>query len=70
MGTPRIVNSGKFEKTVGTGTEEVEPPFENLGTIKVETGKVEFKKPRVAELSTQLGWREPIVAGAAAPGMR
>ncbi len=66
-GTPVIVNSGLFEKTAGTGTVEVEPDFENLGSIKEETGKLHFLKPITAEQATQLGGSENPSAPGQAP---
>ncbi len=57
-GTPRIVNSGVFEKTSGTGKAEVEPDFENLGSIKEETGKFVFMNPVKAEPTSQYGGSE------------
>jgi RHS repeat-associated protein len=57
-GTPRIVNNGVFEKTEGTGKTEVEPDFENLGSIKEETGKLHFLNPVKAEPGSQYGGSE------------
>ncbi len=66
-GTPRIVNSGVFEKTSGTERGEVEPHFENLGSIKEETGKLDFLKPVKAEPETQYGGSENPSAPGQAP---
>ena len=66
-GTPRIVNSGVFEKTSGTERGEVEPHFENLGSIKEETGKLDFLKPIKAEPETQYGGSENPSAPGQAP---
>jgi RHS repeat-associated protein len=62
-GTASIVNSGLFEKTEGTGTTEVEPGFENLGVVKVETGKLKFLHPVGTEPSTQYGGSEDLALG-------
>jgi RHS repeat-associated protein len=44
-GESLFVNSGTFRKTAGTGTSKVSPNFENLGTIKQESGKLSITKP-------------------------
>jgi hypothetical protein len=56
--TPLIVNIGTFEKTEGGLTTTIGVLFENLGVIKVLSGKFEFKKPIVAAASTQYGGSE------------
>jgi RHS repeat-associated protein len=66
-GTPRVINSGVFEKTSGTERGEIEPHFENLGSIKEETGKLDFLKPVKAEPETQLGGSENPSAPGQAP---
>ncbi len=66
-GSPRIVNSGLFEKTAGTGHVEVQPDFANLGSIKSVTGKLEFLHPVSAEQSTQWGGRNPSADGPPPP---
>ena len=66
-GTPRIINSGLFEKTSGTERGEIEPHFENLGSIKEETGKLDFLKPVKAEPETQYGGSENPSAPGQAP---
>ena len=66
-GKPKFVNSGLFEKTAGTGKVEVEPDFANLGSIKEETGKLDFLKPVKAEPETQYGGSENPSAPGQAP---
>jgi RHS repeat-associated protein len=56
--TPLIVNTGTFEKTEGGGTTTIAVLFENLGVIKVLSGKFEFTKPIAAAASTQYGGPE------------
>jgi RHS repeat-associated protein len=58
-GASSIVNTGTFEKTDGTGTTEVEPNFENLGVIRVETGTLKILHPVSTEPSTQYGGSNP-----------
>ncbi len=66
-GSPKIVNSGLFEKTAGTGHVEVQPDFANLGSIKSVTGKLEILNPVSAEQSTQWGGRNPSADGPPPP---
>jgi RHS repeat-associated protein len=56
--TPLIVNTGTFEKMEGGGTTTIAVLFENLGMIKVLSGKFEFTKPVAAAASTQYGGPE------------
>jgi len=39
---PVITNSGTFQKTAGTGTTNIEVPFENEGTTKATSGSLIF----------------------------
>ncbi len=41
-GTPKIVNTGLFEKTAGTGRTEIAIPFESEGTIDGASGTLAF----------------------------
>jgi RHS repeat-associated protein len=56
--TSRFVNTGTFEKTARTETTRIQATFENLGTIRELTGRLEFTRPVVAEQSTQYGGGE------------
>jgi RHS repeat-associated protein len=38
--TPQFVNTGTFEKTVGTERATVKIPFENQGTVSIQTGEL------------------------------
>ena len=49
-GTPRIVNTGLFEKTSGTGKMEVEANLENTGTIRGESAPIEFTNKAAVSL--------------------
>ncbi|MBA3808277.1 MAG: RHS repeat protein, partial [Solirubrobacterales bacterium] len=55
---PLIVNTGTFQKTTGTGTTRIEVNFENLGIVREETGRLEFKYPVVTGQSSQYGGPE------------
>ncbi len=39
-GSPQIMNAGTFEKTGGTGTTSITVPFNNSGTVQVQTGTI------------------------------
>ncbi len=54
----RIINSGTFQKTAGTGTTTVYMLFENLGTIREETGSIVFSFPEYVESGAQYGEEE------------
>lgn len=40
-----FVNTGIFQKTSGSGTTNISPDFENLGTIKEGTGSLKIENP-------------------------
>jgi RHS repeat-associated protein len=40
----KIVNTGSFEKTEGSGTARIEPSFVNLGSIKHPSGAINIEK--------------------------
>lgn len=65
-GSAFFVNSGLFEKTETSSTMDVEPDFENLGSIKEEAGHFEIRHPVSAAHSTQYGGSE----NASAPGQQ
>jgi Bacterial Ig domain/Calx-beta domain/Lamin Tail Domain/RTX calcium-binding nonapeptide repeat (4 copies) len=41
-GTSQIVNTGTFRKSVGAGVTDLGVPFDNDGTVQVETGTLRF----------------------------
>lgn len=57
-GASSIRNTGTFEKAEGTETTEIEPNFENLGTVQSIAGKLKILHPIGAEPSTQYGGAE------------
>jgi RHS repeat-associated protein len=58
-GEARLINTGAVEKTEGTGTSEIQFEFENLGSIRVETGRFEIPYPVAARTpETQWGGAE------------
>jgi RHS repeat-associated protein len=44
-GTALFLNTGLFQKTAGTGTTEVEAPFNNSGVLKETSGHLDIKHP-------------------------
>ena len=50
----RIVNTGVFQKTVGSETTPVQVPFENLGAIKEPTGHIHVFYPIAATPPTSV----------------
>ncbi len=53
-----FVNNGTFQKTAGTGVTEVYMVFENLGTIREETGSIKFAFPKFVIPEAQYGEEE------------
>ena len=56
-GAARVVNSGTFEKTSGTGTTVVDLDFENYGPLKEASGKLQINRPVAASSSKHLDHR-------------
>jgi RHS repeat-associated protein len=56
--SPAIVNTGRFQKTAGTGTTTIEVEFENSGIVQALTGKFHFGHLLTAEAPTQYGGAE------------
>lgn len=52
---PKIVNTGTFQKTAGTGRTTVEPTFENYGILKTGTGSLVIEHPVEPETESQYG---------------
>jgi RHS repeat-associated protein len=51
-GSAKLVNSGTFRKTSGTGTTEIQPNFENFGAIQQISGKLEIQHEIRVKAST------------------
>jgi RHS repeat-associated protein len=59
VGSPNalFLNTGVFQKTAGTGTTEVEPPFNNNGVIREQSGHLDIKNPVKTKPSEVFGKR-------------
>jgi RHS repeat-associated protein len=64
-GEALLTNTGTVQKTEGTGSTAIQFGFENLGSIRVETGTFEIPYP-VAARTQETQWGEP--EGGLAPG--
>ena len=53
--TASILNKGTFEKAAGAGTTEIQPAFDNEGTVQTLTGSLVILNPIVAGLGTEWG---------------
>ncbi len=56
-GSSLFINKGTLKKVSGAGTTNVEPNFENHGTIKEESGKLAIKNPVTVGYAQQFGKR-------------
>jgi RHS repeat-associated protein len=54
---PLFLNTGLFQKTSGTGTTEVEAPFNNSGVLKEASGHLDIKHPVMVKKTEQFGNR-------------
>jgi RHS repeat-associated protein len=54
---PLILNTGVFQKTAGTGTTEVEAPFNNSGVIREQSGHLDITDPVKTARTNKFGNR-------------
>jgi RHS repeat-associated protein len=54
---PLFLNTGLFQKGAGTGTTEVEAPFNNSGVLKEASGHIEITDPVTVKKTEQFGNR-------------
>jgi RHS repeat-associated protein len=54
---PLFLNTGVFQKTAGTGTTEVEPPFNNSGVIREQSGHLDIANPVKTARTNKFGNR-------------
>ncbi len=54
---PLFLNTGVFQKTVGTGTTEVEAPFNNSGVIREQSGHLDITDPVKTARTNKFGNR-------------